>query len=178
MIHKAVFIDRDGVICQNRDDYVKSWGEFEFVWKSLEAIVRLSSSDYLIVIVTNQSAIGRGIVSADVVDDINTRMTGEIIKAGGRVDRVIVCPHTPDDNCACRKPKPGMLLSAANEMDIDLSQSYMVGDSVDDMLAGIAAGCIPIIVLTGRGIHEWMNRRDLTFKVVSNLWKSVDYIVS
>jgi histidinol-phosphate phosphatase family protein len=176
MSHRAVFIDRDGVICENRNDYVKSWDEFRFIRRSVDALVRLSRTDYLIVVVTNQSCVGRGIVSFDAVADINTKMVETVQDSGGRINKVVVCPHTQEDGCACRKPKPGMLLVTASDMDIDLSQSYMVGDAVVDMRAGNAAGCKCIMVLTGRGLDEWMEMPEIKFQVAVNLEKAIDYI--
>ncbi|RLC65703.1 MAG: hypothetical protein DRI48_06440 [Chloroflexi bacterium] len=106
-MHRAVFIDRDGVICRNRNDHVKSWREFVFIPGALEAMARLASLDLHIVIITNQAAINRGLISTAVVEDIHARMVRAIEAAGGRVDQVVYCPHRPDENCSCRKPRPG-----------------------------------------------------------------------
>lgn len=156
-MRRAVFIDRDGVICRNRDDYVKSWGEFVFLPGALEALAQLARTDLYIVIVTNQSAINRGIVSAETVEDINTRMVLAIEAAGGRVDRVMYCPHRPDERCACRKPQAGMLLLAAKNLGVDLAHSYLIGDAETDMQAARAVGCRRYLVLTGRGRRQLMH---------------------
>jgi len=116
----AVFLDRDGVINHNRSDYVKSWKEFVFLPGALEAIARLAASAYAIVVVTNQSAIGRGIIPVEAVDDIHRRMVRRVQSAGGRIDAVSLCPHRPDEGCLCRKPAPGMLWEAAGQLSIDL----------------------------------------------------------
>ncbi len=151
---RAVFVDRDGVICRNRSDYVKSWEEFVFLPGALEALTELARTDLYIVIVTNQSAINRGIVSAETVEEINSRMVLAIEAAGGRVDRVMYCPHRPDEHCACRKPQPGMLVMAAEDLGLDLAHSYLIGDAETDMQAGRAVGCRRYLVLTGRGRRQ------------------------
>ena len=179
-MRRAVFIDRDGVICRNRDDYVKSWDEFIFLPGALEALARLARLDLYIVVVTNQSAINRGIVSAEVVEDINVRMVRAIEAAGGRVDRVMYCPHRPDEHCDCRKPQPGMLLTAANDLGVDLSQSYLVGDAETDIQAGRAVRCHRYLVLTGRGRRHLIRcliHGKLDFAVKSNLGAAVNVIL-
>jgi len=100
----AVFLDRDGVICRNRDDYVKCWAEFEWLPGSLEAIVQLSRQGLVVVVVTNQSALARGLTSEALVEDIHQRMQAGIQESGGRISGVYVCPHRPDEGCNCRKP--------------------------------------------------------------------------
>ena len=151
MEQRAVFLDRDGVINVNRQAYVKSWEEFRFLSGVFEPLRRLARTDFSIVVVSNQSAIGRGLVRRTTVEEINQRMVAEISAEGGRIDAVYYCPHRPEDGCDCRKPRPGMLLRAALDLSIDLSASYFIGDAVSDVEAGFAAGCRPILVLTGRG---------------------------
>ncbi|MFW6136384.1 MAG: D-glycero-beta-D-manno-heptose 1,7-bisphosphate 7-phosphatase, partial [Chloroflexota bacterium] len=178
-MRRAVFLDRDGVICHNRDDYVKSWEEFVFIPDAREALARLAQSDLQIVIATNQSAINRGIVSRAAVENIHARMLRAIEAAGGRVDLVTVCPHRPDEGCNCRKPRPGMLLAATQELDLDLSQSYLIGDAGSDIQAGQAVGCQCYLVLTGRGRGEliscWMKGRG--FRVAADLEMAVSHIL-
>lgn len=147
----AVFLDRDGVICENRCDHVKSWQEFVFLPGALSALAALAQSALKVVVVTNQAIVNRGLVPAETVEEINRRMVTSARSAGGRIDRVYYCPHRPEDNCACRKPKPGLLLQAARELQIDLTGSYLVGDGQCDIEAAYAVGCTPILVLTGRG---------------------------
>jgi len=151
---RAVFLDRDGVICENRPDHVKNWDEFQFLPEAKNSLAALSRLGLAVVVVTNQAVIGRGIVPASVVDDIHRRMVTEVATYGGRIDRVVYCPHRPDENCGCRKPKPGMLLQVANEMGIDLCRSYMIGDAASDLVAGRCVGCRTFMVLTGRGLHQ------------------------
>lgn len=151
---RAIFLDRDGVICENRTDHVKNWPEFEFIPGARESIAALSRLGLPIVVVTNQALVGRGLASTQDIEDIHQHMIAELSAHGGRIDRVLYCPHRSEDNCGCRKPEPGMLLQAAQEMGINLTQSYMVGDAVTDLLAGRKAGCRTFLVLTGRGFQQ------------------------
>lgn len=150
-LRPAVFLDRDGVIIENRADYVKSLAEVKFLPGAREALARLARRDCLIVIVTNQSAIGRGRLTREASDAINAYVREQIVAAGGRIDGLYLCPHRPEDGCPCRKPAPGMLLEAARDLGIDLAASVMIGDAVTDVLAAQAAGVKPILVLTGLG---------------------------
>jgi D-glycero-D-manno-heptose 1,7-bisphosphate phosphatase len=154
-MHPALFLDRDGVIIENRANYVRSWSDVSFYPKSLETLVQVSRFPVKIVIVTNQSAVGRGLISMDVARQINTRLEEMITKAGGRVDGIYMCPHHPEDGCDCRKPRPGMLLQAAGELSLDLKRSALVGDALTDLLAAEAAG-VPVrfLVRTGRGQRQ------------------------
>jgi D-glycero-D-manno-heptose 1,7-bisphosphate phosphatase len=142
----AIFLDRDGVINQNRSDYVKSWEEFEFLPGVLEALRWLAASPYAVVIVSNQSCIGRGLVTKESVDAIHFRMLQVIRRAGGRLDAIYYCPHHPDDGCPCRKPRPGLLIQAADELNLDLAQSWFVGNNQTDLEAALAAGVQPVLV--------------------------------
>jgi D-glycero-D-manno-heptose 1,7-bisphosphate phosphatase len=151
---RAVFLDRDGVICENRSDHVKNWQEFQFLPGAKASLAALSQLDLPIIVVTNQAIVGRGMVPAGVIDDIHRRMLAEVEAHGGRIDHIVYCPHRTQDRCGCRKPEPGMLLSTADRMGIDLSQSYMVGDAVTDLMAGQQVGCQTYLVLTGRGLQQ------------------------
>jgi D-glycero-D-manno-heptose 1,7-bisphosphate phosphatase len=154
-MHPAIFLDRDGVIIENVPTYVRTWDEVFFFPQALAALAVLRESPYRIVIVTNQSAVGRGLISLEMADEINQRVIAEIEKNNGRIDAVLTCPHSPEDQCACRKPQPGLLHQAAKQLSIDLSRSFMIGDSLSDVAAGQAAGVRKsILVLTGRGADQ------------------------
>ena len=153
-MHPAVFLDRDGVINENRDDYVKSWGEFVFLSGVFAPLRQLAESRLAVVVISNQSAVGRGLISRMELDDINRRMTQEIERHGGRVDAVYYCPHHPAAGCDCRKPRPGLILQAAAHLDLDLSHSFLVGDACSDVEAALTAGCQPVLVLTGLGREQ------------------------
>jgi len=145
----AVFLDRDGVINEERSDYVKSWGEFHFLPGALEAMSELTGAGCRLFVITNQSAIHRGLVSWGQVQDIHRRMREEIERAGGAVEAVLVCPHRPDEGCECRKPRPGLLERAAREYALDLNRCYLIGDKLSDIAAGQAVGCRCALVQTG-----------------------------
>lgn len=152
MKQPAIFLDRDGVIIENCSNYVRSWDDVVLFPEAIEALAAIRDSAYRIVLVTNQSAVGRGHITIETASAINDRLLSLIHDAGGRVDEVYMCPHGPDDGCGCRKPLPGLLLRAAEELDIDLPQSVMIGDAVSDIQAGQAAGVREAILLrTGRG---------------------------
>ncbi len=154
-LYSALFLDRDGVIIENRDNYVRAWEDVAFIPGALAALTQIRNSPYKIVIVTNQSAIGRGIITRQTAEEINTRVVQEIEAAGGRVDAVFMCPHTPDEHCSCRKPQPGLLLQAAEALSLDLSRSILIGDAVSDIQAGQAAGLLhTVLVCTGRGASQ------------------------
>ncbi|MEJ5199420.1 MAG: D-glycero-beta-D-manno-heptose 1,7-bisphosphate 7-phosphatase [Anaerolineae bacterium] len=150
----AIFLDRDGVINENRSDYVKSWAEFVFLPGALEALRKLADLDRPVIVISNQSAIGRGIVDRETIDEINARMMDAVRAAGGRIDGVLYCPHRPDEGCICRKPRPGLLLLAAGRFGLDLCASYLIGDAESDILAAHAAGCRAILVKSGRGAEQ------------------------
>ena len=140
-LKRAVFLDRDGVINGDSPDYIKSLDEFAFLPRSLEALKRLARLDAEIIVVTNQSQIGRGVTPAEVIHGMNRWMVEQIEAEGGRITDVFVCPHAPEEQCGCRKPQPGLLLMAAEKHGIDLGRSIMVGDRPSDLAAAQAAGC-------------------------------------
>ena len=151
----ALFLDRDGVIIENRQDYVRSWSDVVIYPQALSALEKIKPSRRKIFIVTNQSVVGRGLISQNVASEINERLINEIQSSGGRIDGVFMCPHAPQENCRCRKPEPGLLLDAAAEHSIDLDNSILVGDALTDILAGKNAGINKnVLVRTGRGIDQ------------------------
>jgi len=147
----AVFLDRDGVINEERSDYVKSWREFQFLPGALEAMASLTEAGLPLIVITNQSAIGRGLVSAAEVREIHRRMVAAIEEVGGRIAQIYCCPHTPEQHCECRKPRSGLLLSAAREHDLELARCYLIGDKLTDIAAGQAVGCQCVLVRSGLG---------------------------
>ena len=151
----ALFLDRDGVIIENRQDYVRSWSDVAIYTQALKALVKIKSSLHKIFIITNQSVVGRGLISQATAREINDRLVNEIRSSGGRIDGVFMCPHAPDENCSCRKPEPGLILDAASEHSIELKKSILVGDALSDIIAGQSAGVDQnILVSTGRGLAQ------------------------
>lgn len=152
---RAVFLDRDGVINQNLPGYILSWEDVDFLPGVFQALRWLAGSEFRVVVVTNQSAVGRGLMALETMEAINAGVVRRVQAEGGRIDAVYACPHRPDQGCDCRKPRPGMLLRAAAELHVDLGSSYLIGDAVTDIEAGLAAGCQPLLVRTGRGLAQW-----------------------
>ncbi len=161
---KTVFVDRDGVINRNRGNHVKSWEEFVFLPHAVDALVDLTHHGFRTVVLTNQAAINRGITSRETIEEIHARMVEVLKAAGARIDGVFYCPHRPDEGCGCRKPQPGLLFEAAEKLALDLTQSYLIGDALTDVLAGKAAGCRPILVMTGRGVVQFLSPRARTIE--------------
>lgn len=148
---KLIILDRDGVINEDSDEYVKSHHEWRAIPGSLEAIARLNQSGYRVVVATNQSGIGRGLFDTSALNVMHTKMHRALARVGGKIDAVFFCPHTPEDVCDCRKPKPGLFQQIAERFGVELSQTTMIGDSDRDLAAGLAAGCQVMLVRTGKG---------------------------
>ena len=148
---KLVILDRDGTINEDRDDYVKSPAEWVPIPGSLEAIARLNHAGWHTVIASNQSGLARGLFDMATLNAIHARMNRELAAVGGRIDAIFFCPHMPDDGCLCRKPRPGLIALIGERYGVELAETYMVGDSLPDLRAGVAAGCAPHLVRTGKG---------------------------
>ncbi|MFP5225621.1 MAG: D-glycero-alpha-D-manno-heptose-1,7-bisphosphate 7-phosphatase [Actinomycetota bacterium] len=147
----AVFLDRDGVICENRADHVRSWRDFTFLPGTIDAIASLRRAGAKIFIITNQAAVGRGLMTQGDLANIHAKMKEVLHGSGADVDGIYACTHHPADECACRKPGIALLAMAAEEHDIILEESFMVGDYVTDIEAGATAGCTTVLVRSGRG---------------------------
>jgi D-glycero-D-manno-heptose 1,7-bisphosphate phosphatase len=150
-LNRAILLDRDGVINEDRDDYVKSWAEVRFIKGARRALKQIHQAGVPIVVITNQAAIGRGIISESDLSDIHTRLQGAIKKSGGSILKFYYCPHHPDDQCRCRKPKSGLLKRAARDLNLNLADCFFVGDALRDVQAGRRAGCRTVLVQTGQG---------------------------
>jgi D-glycero-D-manno-heptose 1,7-bisphosphate phosphatase len=149
---KVILLDRDGVINRDSSNYIKCWEEFVFLPGSLEAIRSLTREGYVIIVITNQSVINRKWVKLEILEDMHQRLKSAVKNHGGKITDIFFCPHTPDQDCSCRKPRPGLIEQACRKYDIDLNHSIMVGDSAKDILCGKAAGCgRTILVRTGNG---------------------------
>jgi D-glycero-D-manno-heptose 1,7-bisphosphate phosphatase len=176
----TIFLDRDGVINENRADYVKSWQEFQFLAGSREAIARLTQAGHRIVVCTNQAGIARGQVTRETVEDIHQRMIVSIAEYGGAIEKIYYCPHGREENCNCRKPRPGMLLQAQYELDIDMSDAIFIGDSITDIRAGLAVGVRTMLVLTGLGMEQFRahhHEANGPFRIALNLRHAAECIL-
>ena len=138
---KTVFLDRDGVINQERSDYVKSILELEIYPNVAKNIKLLKDAGFLVIVITNQSAVNRGIITHETVNQIHNSIQVHLKKYGTFLDGFYYCPHTPNENCNCRKPKSGLLEKAILELNIDLNSSWMIGDSDSDIEAADSIGC-------------------------------------
>ncbi len=148
---KLVILDRDGTINADSLDYIKTPDEWEPLPGALEAIARLNHAGWHVVLASNQSGLGRGLFDMVALNAMHAKMNKLLAQAGGRIDAIFYCPHTPDDNCHCRKPAPGLFEQIGERYGVDLHGVPAVGDSARDMAAGAAAGCDPHLVLTGLG---------------------------
>jgi D-glycero-D-manno-heptose 1,7-bisphosphate phosphatase len=153
MTLKLVILDRDGTINETSDEFVKSPEEWRPLPGALEAIARLTHAGWRVVLAANQSGLGRGLFDVAAVNGIHTRLNRMLATVGGRIDAVFFCPHAPDEDCHCRKPRPGLFEQIGERYGISLDGVPAPGDSPADLQAAAAAGCEPHLVLTGRAAH-------------------------
>lgn len=149
---KAIILDRDGVINEDSDQYIKNPEEWIPIDGSVEAIATLSRAGYAIYVATNQSGLGRGLFGQSELDAMHSKMNHLIEKAGGSLAGIYYCPHRPEQHCDCRKPAPGLLQNISRDTGISLEDVPLVGDSLRDLQAGQAVGCKPVLVKTGKGL--------------------------
>ena len=176
----AIFLDRDGVINENRADHVMAWDQFVFVRGALAGLRTLAALDVPVIVVTNQAVVGRGDLPAETLQALHDRMCRLIERHGGRITAVYVCSHRPEDGCACRKPLPGLFVEAARDHDLDLASSYFIGDALTDIAAGQAAGCTTVLVRTGRGLAQMFSPHAQPFSgfyVARDLPRAARFIV-
>ena len=150
---KLLILDRDGVINVDSDAYIKSVEEWIPLPGSIEAIAQLSKSGWTVAIATNQSGIARGYYDVATLDAMHARLRELVAQQGGEVGLIVYCPHGPDEGCACRKPKPGMLQTIAAHYGADLTQCWFVGDSLGDLQAAQTVYSQPVLVKTGKGLQ-------------------------
>ena len=154
-MRKAVFLDRDGTINVDKG-YVHRIEDWEWISGAIDAIAALNNAGFLVIVVTNQAGIARGYYTDKQVNELHAWVNRKLEKHGARIDGFYFCPHHPEfgEECECRKPLPGLLLQAKQDFDIDLANSWLVGDKAGDILAGMAAGVKPILVMTGYGKEQ------------------------
>ena len=138
---KAIFLDRDGVLNKNKDDYVKNISELEIFPFISEPIRKFQSAEFKIIVITNQSAINRGLMTEKNLNEIHEKIQSFLIQNDTKIDYFYYCPHTPNENCSCRKPKSGLLLKAIDDFSIDVNNSWFIGDRDSDIQAGKSVGC-------------------------------------
>ena len=148
---KLIILDRDGIINEDSDAFIKTPDEWIPLPGSLDAIARLTKAGYTIVVATNQSGLGRGYFDIMTLNAIHQKMQNAVKAAGGQIEAIFFCPHTASDNCDCRKPRQGMFSTISERFDTPLEDVPSVGDSLRDLQAAFLAGCTPILVLSGKG---------------------------
>jgi len=173
---KYIILDRDGVINVDLFDYVTKPADFKFEEGSLEALSILSDNRYKIIVATNQACISLGIASKDQIDKVNSHMKLKVREYGSDIVHIEVCPHRPEDDCGCRKPKTGLLLQAEKALGIDLRSSYFVGDKFSDLQCALAHQCKPLLVKTGYGEITLKNHDTSQAQVFENLLSATKFI--
>ena len=148
---RLVILDRDGVINRDSAEFVKNVDEFRPLPGSIEAIAALANAGYTVAVASNQSGLARGLFDRAALRAMHRKLRRLVAAAGGRIDRIVVCPHGPDDDCACRKPRPGLLLRLARHYGTSLAGVPVIGDSLRDLEAAASAGAQPVLVRTGNG---------------------------
>lgn len=176
---KLIILDQAGVINQSSDTFIKSPDEWIPIPGSLEAIARLTHSGYRVIIATNQSGIGRGLIDMAAYNAINDKMYKAVNQAGGRIDAIFFCPHSSTDKCSCRKPATGLFDEIMQRYGVNLSNVPAIGDSLKDLQAAVAAGAIPILVLTGNG-QTTRTEKEMPAhtQIFENLAMAVDALVA
>ena len=175
-MYKLIVLDRDGVINEDSPLYIKSPAEWRAASGSIEAIAKLRRHGYKVVIASNQSGIARGYFTQNTLDAIHKKMLDQIEAAGGHIENIFICPHGPEDNCECRKPKSGLLLQAANKFNISPSEMLIIGDSMRDILAAKNCGAAAIFIETAHKADDLLTAKTAGVPVYAILAEAVDSI--
>lgn len=147
---KFVLLDRDGIIFKyRRDQYVNTTADIEYIDDALNSLKKLTDSGFKIIVISNQAGVGKGLMSLENLEAITIKLLSDVKTAGSKIEEIYYCIHKTDENCECRKPKPGLIYKAAEKYNINLSKTFLVGDNESDIEAGKNAGCKTILVLTG-----------------------------
>ncbi|MFU8837745.1 MAG: D-glycero-beta-D-manno-heptose 1,7-bisphosphate 7-phosphatase [Thiohalomonadaceae bacterium] len=175
-----IILDRDGVINQDSDNFIRSVEEFIPLPGSLEAIARLNQAGYIVTVATNQSGIGRGLFDLNTLNAMHDKLRKLLAAIGGQVEMIVFCPHNPDDGCDCRKPKPGMYREIARRVGVSLQDVPVIGDSLRDLQAAQAVAARPILVRTGKGERSLAKSADELqgIPVYADLAAAVDALLS
>lgn len=173
--NRAVFIDRDNTICRDVP-YCSRPEDLELMPMVADGIRLLSEHGFKVVVITNQSGVARGYFTEEMLSQIHQKMQNDLAKQGAFVDAIYYCPHHPDDNCNCRKPKPAMILQAARDLDIDINKSYIIGDSDMDTEMGKKAGCLTIVVAT-LNQDATVPRKPEPDYIASDLYEAANWVI-
>lgn len=178
MTDRYVILDRDGTINIDSDAFIKAPEEWLPLPGSLEAIALLNRRGFKVVVISNQSGVARGLFDLATLEAIHAKMKQMVKDAGGEIETIYFCPHGPDDDCDCRKPRDGLFRRFAADYSADLSQIYAVGDSLRDLQAAESAGAKPILVKTGKGENTLNKHSELNCPVFDNLHDAANFIVT
>ncbi|MGR8932527.1 MAG: D-glycero-beta-D-manno-heptose 1,7-bisphosphate 7-phosphatase [Gammaproteobacteria bacterium] len=178
MTDRYVILDRDGTINVDSDLFVKSPDEWLPLEGSLEAIALLNRHGFKVVVITNQSGVGRGLFDMATLNAMHDKMRRLTAVAGGHIEAIYACTHGPEEDCICRKPKPGLFQTFAEDKHVDLHNVYAIGDSFRDIEAALQAGAKPILVKTGKGLKTLKQHPQIECPIFENLYDAANYIVS
>lgn len=177
-VEKYVLLDRDGVINQDSDDYIKSPDEWLPIEGSLEAIALLNQQGFKIAVVSNQSGLARGYYTLETLNAIHNKMHKLLTEKKGQIEVLYFCPHAPHENCLCRKPKTGLLKLFSLQKNCPLKNIFFVGDSLSDINAAQAVGAQPLLVKTGKGLKTLSENPHLNVPIFENLYDAAKYITA
>ncbi len=176
MAQKAIFLDRDGVINKNKDDYVKNIDEFVMLPCAGKAISKLNLNNYLVIVITNQSVINRGLARYEIIHQIHKHMCTLLKQEGAKIDAIYLCPHKPEDMCYCRKPKTALFMKAIKYFNLDIKKCWLIGDSGVDIDAAKNIGCNAIKIATNGSLERavdlllaYDNSKTTKFPIMVNL---------
>ena len=172
----AVFLDRDGTINEDTG-YIDSPEKLVIIRGASDAIKKLNENEFGVIVISNQSGVGRGYFSKEAAEEVNKKLVKILNKGGAHIDGIYYCPHHPDDNCDCRKPRTGLIEMAKGDLNLDIKKSYVVGDKVSDIELAMNAGAKAILVLTGRGTDERNRLIRQPHYIASNLKEAVEWII-
>ena len=176
-LKRAVFIDRDGTIIEEVDRLTRI-EEIKLIQGTAEAIKKLNNAGFLTVVITNQSVVGRGMISVKELQKIHQKLLNDLKNQNAIIDAIYFCPHIPEDNCECRKPKTGLIKKAVNDLSIDLCSSFFIGDNLKDMLLAKDAGIKGLLVRTGYGINVEKQLNKNEFNIFDSILEAVYYILN
>ncbi|MDP7536753.1 MAG: D-glycero-beta-D-manno-heptose 1,7-bisphosphate 7-phosphatase [Methylococcales bacterium] len=176
--NKFILLDRDGVINHDSDHYIKSAEEWLPIAQSIEAIALLNSHGYNVIVITNQSGLARGYFNTTTLQAMHNKMHAMVKQKGGKIEAIYYCPHQPEDHCACRKPKPGLLKQCSEDYNFQLTETFFIGDKLSDVKAAQAVGATPLLVKTGKGQKTLTNNPNLTINFFNNLYDCAQFIIS
>lgn len=177
---KNIFIDRDGVLNKNiTNGYVLKSSEFKWLPGALEALKLLNQNNWNVFIITNQACVNKKLLSVVELNVIHKKMITDVTEHGGKIRKVYYCPHKSEEKCYCRKPKPGLILQACAEYNLDLSSSFLIGDAMTDLLAAEKVGITPLFVLTGRGneFYQQVLQEKKSIKIFKDVLSAVRFVI-